>query len=115
MKKNKQKMKLQTCAFSYKAAFGTEYTPGIPTASGVLTKPSVWYMVGLGPLWFLQVLLVFNMAFCCIYPKGLDSMSSGIPLPGFMEMLLLGSVLGLFQVLLFLKHHQIQIFPFIKL
>ncbi|CAD7937189.1 unnamed protein product [Amoebophrya sp. A25] len=86
-----------TAAFSWKAAFGTEWYPGLPAASGVLHKPDVWYIVGLGPLWFLEVLLVFNLAFCCIYPKGLESMPGGIPLPGFFESLFIGTVLGFFQ------------------
>ncbi|CAD7966065.1 unnamed protein product [Amoebophrya sp. A120] len=91
-------------ALSMQAAFGTDYgatnpdgTTPLHLMQNVFSTPDAWYIVGLGPLWFLMVLLLFNLAFCVLYPKGLESMPGDLPLPGFLEMLFVGSLFGLLQ------------------
>lgn len=44
-----------------------------------------------------QVLLLFNLAFCWFFPKGLDSLPKNLPFPGFFGCVVMGTVLGLAQ------------------
>lgn len=84
------------------AAFGTDWSIGAKNDPSQLLSAGapwqLWYIIGPGGgLWFVMVLLLFNLAFCVIYPNGINSLPSGIPLPNFVESIAIGSVVGFIQ------------------